>query len=107
MIYYIDSMETLIKSSAAVVGSFVPTSQHEKPEIHPVFPGFPCFNSCQNLSPTALVNLTRASLKTPPMGGVFDVKYCHNPEDHTPGSDSNPAECTGRRPGHFYSLLLP
>ena len=51
-----------MKSSAAAVGSFAPTFQYGKPEIHTVFLGFPYFNSSQNLSPAALADFTRASL---------------------------------------------
>ena len=54
--------ETLIKSSAAGNGSFDPTFQFEKLEIHTVFLRFPNFNLCQNLSLTALADLIITSL---------------------------------------------
>jgi len=54
--------ETLNKSPAAAGGSFTPAVQFEKLEIHPVFLRFPNFHLVQNLSPSALVDLIRASL---------------------------------------------
>ena len=54
--------EPLNKSPAADGGSFSPAVQFEKLEIHPVFLRFPNFHLVQNLSPSALVNLIRASL---------------------------------------------
>ena len=55
--------ETLIKSSAADSGSFDPTFQFVKLEIHPVFLRFPNFNLDQNLSLTTLADLIIASLR--------------------------------------------
>jgi len=48
--------ETLNQSSAAAAGSFAPTLQIEKLEIHTVFLRFPNFNLGQNLSPSALAD---------------------------------------------------
>ena len=48
--------ETLIKSSAAAAGSFAPTLQFCKLEIHTVFLRFQNFNLEQNLSPSALAD---------------------------------------------------
>lgn len=50
-------METLNKSPAVAGGSFAPTMQIEKLEIHTVFLHFSNFNLGQNLSPSALVDL--------------------------------------------------
>ncbi|MBR2047751.1 MAG: hypothetical protein IJ960_04055, partial [Oscillospiraceae bacterium] len=47
---------------AAADGSFDPTFQFENREIHKVFLRFPNFNLGQNLSPSALADLIRASL---------------------------------------------
>ena len=55
--------EPLNKSSAAADGSFAPAMQFEKLEIHPVFLRFPNFYLWQNLSPSALADLIRASLE--------------------------------------------
>ena len=44
-------------------GSFSPSMQNEKPEIHKVFPGFPFFCLTKNLSLPALADLIRASLE--------------------------------------------
>ena len=55
--------EALNKSPAADGGSFAPAVQFEKLEIHPVFLRFPNFHLVQNLSPSALVDFIRASLK--------------------------------------------
>ncbi|MBR2047234.1 MAG: hypothetical protein IJ960_01420, partial [Oscillospiraceae bacterium] len=52
----------LNKSSAAADGSFDPTYPFENREIHKVFLRFPNFNLGQNLSPSALADLFRASL---------------------------------------------
>ena len=46
----------MMKSSAALSGSFVPPVQFEKLEIHKVFLRFSNFHSCQNLSLLALVD---------------------------------------------------
>jgi len=43
-----------MKSSAIISGSFAPTFQFKKFEIHPVFRHFLNFNLCQNLSPLIL-----------------------------------------------------
>jgi hypothetical protein len=51
-----------MKSPAAVGGSFAPTLQFGKLEIHEVFLRFPNFDLRQNLLPPALVNLIIASL---------------------------------------------
>ena len=56
------AMEPLNKSSAAADGSFDPTFQFENREIHKAFLRFPNFNLGQNLSPSALADLIRASL---------------------------------------------
>lgn len=53
--------ETLIKLSAAADGSFAPTMQFKKLEIHTVFRRFLNFYLRQNLSPSALANLIIAS----------------------------------------------
>ena len=42
--------------------SFAPIVQYEKWEIHPVFPHFPYFRLCQNLSPNLLAPLCGAAL---------------------------------------------
>ena len=54
--------EPLNKSTAAAGGSFAPTYQFEKWEIHKVFLYFPNFDLRQNLSPSALADLIRGSL---------------------------------------------
>ena len=43
--------------------SFAPIAEYEKWEIHPLFPHFPCFRLCQNLSPNLLVPLCGSALK--------------------------------------------
>ena len=43
--------------NAGFGGSFDPIVQYEKWEIHPVFPHFPYFRLCQNLSPNLLAPL--------------------------------------------------
>jgi hypothetical protein len=48
--------ETLLKSPAAAAGSFAPTLQFCKLEIHTVFLRFQNFNLEQNLSPSALAD---------------------------------------------------
>ena len=48
--------------TAGFGGSFAPIAQHEKWEIHPVFPHFSCFRLCQNLSPNLLAPLCGAAL---------------------------------------------
>ena len=45
-------------------GAFAPIVQYEKWEIHPVFPHFPYFRLCQNLSPNLLAPLCGAALIT-------------------------------------------
>ena len=55
--------ETMIKSSSAADGSFAPAVQLVKLEIHKVFLRFPSFHLKQNLSPSALADLTLASFK--------------------------------------------
>ena len=45
-----------MKSSAAAAGSFAPTLQFAKLEIHTVFLHFANFNLEQNLSPSALAD---------------------------------------------------
>ena len=50
--------------AAGFGGSFAPTVQYEKWEIHPVFPHFSYFRLCQNLSPNLLAPLCGAALKT-------------------------------------------
>ena len=47
--------------TAGFGGSFAPIAQHEKWEIHPVFPHFSCFRLCQNLSPNLLAPLCGAA----------------------------------------------
>ena len=49
--------------TACFGGSFVPIVQYEKWEIHPVFPHFPYFRLCQNLSPNLLAPLCGAALE--------------------------------------------
>ena len=49
--------------TAGFGGSFAPIVQYEKWEIHPVFPHFPYFRLCQNLSPNLLAPLCGAALK--------------------------------------------
>lgn len=49
--------------AAGFGGSFAPIVQHEKREIHPVFPHFPYFRSGQNLSPNLLTPLCGVALK--------------------------------------------
>ena len=51
----------MLQSPAADSGSFVPTMQFEKCEIHKVCLHFPNFYLEQNLSLSALVDLTIAS----------------------------------------------
>jgi len=46
----------MMKSSAVINGSFAPTVQLEKLEIHIVFRRFSSFHSCQNLSPITLAD---------------------------------------------------
>ena len=46
----------MMKSSAVLSGSFDPTVQFEKLEIHKVFLRFSNFHSCQNLSPITLAD---------------------------------------------------
>jgi len=48
--------------AAGFGGSFAPIVQHEKWEIHPVFPHFPYFRSGQNLSPNLLTPLCGVAL---------------------------------------------
>ena len=48
--------------TAGFGGSFAPIVQYEKWEIHPVFPHFPYFRLCQNLSPNLLAPLCGAAL---------------------------------------------
>ena len=48
--------------AAGFGGSFAPIVQHEKWEIHPVFPHFPYFRLGQNLSPNLLAPLCGAAL---------------------------------------------
>ena len=48
--------------AAGFGGSFAPIVQHEKWEIHPVFPHFPYFRSGQNLSPNLLAPLCGVAL---------------------------------------------
>ena len=48
--------ETLIESSAAAAGSFAPTLQFCKLEIHKVFLRFQNLNLEQNLSPSAFAD---------------------------------------------------
>ena len=55
--------QTLINSSAVFSGSFVPTIQFEKLEIHKVFLRFPNFYLEQNLSLTTLVSLISVYLR--------------------------------------------
>ena len=55
------SKEPLNKSAAALSGSFAATFRLENLEIHKVFLRFPNLNLQQNLSPTALADLFRAS----------------------------------------------
>ena len=43
--------------------SFAPIAEYEKWEIHPLFPHFPCFRLCQNLSPNLLAPLCGSALK--------------------------------------------
>ena len=54
--------EPLNKSAAALGGSFAATFRFENLEIHKVFLRFSNLNLRQNLSPTALADLFRASL---------------------------------------------
>ena len=61
-VHRVSSEEPLNKSPAVDGGSFAPAVQFEKLEIHPVFLRFPNFHLVQNLSPSALVDLIRASL---------------------------------------------
>ena len=49
--------------TAGFGGSFAPIVQHEKWEIHPVFPHFSYFRLCQNLSPNLLAPLCGAALE--------------------------------------------
>ena len=49
--------------AAGFGGAFAPIVQYEKWEIHPVFPHFPYFRLCQNLSPNLLAPLCGAALK--------------------------------------------
>ena len=49
--------------TAGFGGSFSPIVQYEKWEIHPVFPHFPYFRLCQNLSPNLLAPLCGAALE--------------------------------------------
>ena len=48
--------------NAGFGGSFDPIVQYEKWEIHPVFPHFPYFRLCQNLSPNLLAPLCGVAL---------------------------------------------
>ena len=48
--------------AAGFSGSFAPIVQYEKWEIHSVFPHFPYFRLCQNLSPNLLAPLCGATL---------------------------------------------
>ena len=48
--------------AAGFGGSFAPIVQHEKWEIHPVFPHFPYFRLGQNLSPNFLAPLCGVAL---------------------------------------------
>ena len=48
--------------AAGFGGSFAPTVQYEKREIHPVFPHFSYFRLGQNLSPNLLAPLCGAAL---------------------------------------------
>ena len=50
-----------MKSSAVIGGSFAPTSQFIKFEIHKVFLHFLNFNLCQNLSPLILADSSSAT----------------------------------------------
>ena len=56
--------ESLNKSAAALVGSFAATFRLENLEIHKVFLRFFNLDLRQNLSPTALADLFRASLES-------------------------------------------
>ena len=49
--------------TAGFGGSFVPSAQYEKWEIHPVFPHFSYFRLCQNLAPNLLAPLCGVALK--------------------------------------------
>ena len=49
--------------TAGVGESFAPIAEYEKWEIHPLFPHFPCFRLCQNLSPNLLAPLCGSALK--------------------------------------------
>ncbi|MBR2048550.1 MAG: hypothetical protein IJ960_08140, partial [Oscillospiraceae bacterium] len=64
----------LNKSSAAADGSFDPTYPFENREIHKVFLRFPNFNLGQNLSPSALAGLIRASLSKLPANKICRKK---------------------------------
>ena len=55
--------------AAGFGGSFAPIVQYEKWEIHPVFPHFPYFRLCQNLSPNLLAPLCGVALILPMMIG--------------------------------------
>jgi len=55
-------VETLIKSSSAISGSFAPTFAYKNLEIHTVFLRFLTQNLRQNLSLPALANLIIVSL---------------------------------------------
>ena len=48
----------MIKLSVVISGSFAPTLQFEKREIHKVFLRFPNFDLCQNLSLLTFAKLT-------------------------------------------------
>ena len=58
--YYLRQHRTM--GAAGFGGSFDPIVQHEKWEIHPVFPHFPYFRLGQNLSPNLLAPLCGVAL---------------------------------------------
>ena len=73
--------------TAGFGGSFAPIVQYEKWEIHPVFPHFPYFRLCQNLSPNLLAPLCGAALYLwycPPMDGALPWKVWVNVNMHFP-----------------------
>ena len=58
--------------AAGFGGSFAPIVQHEKWEIHPVFPHFSYFRLDQNLPPNLLAPLCGVALKT---NGGCEMSY--------------------------------
>ena len=75
VVFHIPPKETLMKSSAADNGSFDPTLQFGKLEIHTVFLRYPNLDLCQNLSLTVLVDFIIVSSAVSPLLGVSKTPH--------------------------------